>query len=100
MAWQFRATVVSSNETRLEGDPPAPVQFDLSSIGMWRFEVDYFDSANPAVVLYHHIFVEPSEGFTVEAALEKIMAIGRRVRDTRALVSGFQGAVGAVFDLT
>lgn len=99
MAWQFRVTEVSGTEVRMEGEPPEPVDFDLTAIGRWRFVVEYFDSANPTVVLYSHTFVEPSAGFTTAHALAKIRAEGVQVRDTRALIAQLQTNVGQVFPL-
>lgn len=99
MAWQLRVTEVKGTEIQMVGDPPQPVEVDITPSGRWAVHVEYFDSAAPAVVLHEHDFVFYSNEVNTAQALEQAQALGRKVRDTRALIASLQTAIGTAFNI-
>jgi len=97
MAWKLRVTEVKGTETQMLGDPPAPVEVDITPSGRWCVHVEYFDSAAPSVVLYEHDFIFQGDKVNATQALNEAKIMGAKVRDTRALVTTLQAQIGNVF---
>lgn len=99
MAWNLRITEVSGSETQMIGDPPVATEVDLTPSGRWRVVAQFFDDAAPDTVLYEHEFTFHGDRVNATQALEGIRKVGRKVRDTRGLVTSLQVHIGTAFPL-
>ncbi len=95
MTWQMRITEISG-EAQGQDEQGNPITIDLTREGRFRASVEYFDDSDVATILHIQNF-DFGFGITGSDALEKMRAVGQRVRDTRQLVIDQQTNVGRTF---
>jgi hypothetical protein len=97
MPLQARITNVTHTQTVTRDDGTTGTT-DLSTTGELLVTAEYFDSATPSTVLHRQVFQVPSTESEV-AITDRIIAVGRRMRDARARTSSMQALVGTTIPI-
>ena len=99
MTLMLRVIECDGIEMRMIGDPPVETPFDLTVSGRWRAVVEYFDDATPNVITHTHEFVFATDRVDVAQALVEAQTLGKKMRDTRALIASLQTVIGTPLPL-
>jgi hypothetical protein len=97
MALQARITNVTHWQTVTRDDGTTGTT-DLSLTGELLVTAEYVDSATPSTVIHRQAFQVPSTESEV-AITDRIIAVGRRMRDARARTSSMQALVGTTIPI-
>jgi hypothetical protein len=98
MAIKAKIAVVTSTVNVTDGSGNVIGTRDLSLEGKFSVTAQYYDDANPAVILHTKDFEFPYSIITVQAQ-QAVIDEGSRVKGARMRVAQLQSAIGAVIDI-